>query len=233
VFPTGDGGAAGDATAFGLGSLDLLDKAREELNSTTYYKMKKRSGLVADKGLVPLLDALAAADGAVRVHLVGHSFGARLVSRAAATTQTTVSSLSLLQGAFSHRAFAADNGASKPAVPGAFRPALSGALTGPAMATHTHNDRAVGVAYAVASRLAQQAGSSLGGPDDVYGGLGANGAVATAEADEAVLGGVRSDYTFTPRRILNLKADATIANHGDVSNEAVANALLQLVLSAT
>ncbi len=223
-FPVSDdqgGGAAG----FGLPDLDLLDIGRQILNTTTYYTMKKRSGVVALRGLVPLLAALAPTG--LRVHLVGHSFGARLVSMAAAHADTPIASVTLLQGAFSHRGFAPDNGSN--GRPGAFRAALSGSLTGPVVVTHTHNDRAVGIAYAIASRLARQAGSSIGDAHDVYGGLGANGAVATAEADPGVLGDPASGYRPLPRRILDLQADATIANHGDVSNEAVANMLLEVV----
>jgi hypothetical protein len=104
-------------------------------------------------------------------------------------------------------------------------------VDGPLVATHTHNDKAVGIAYAVASRLAQQAGSGLGGPDDVYGGLGANGAVATAEADQATLLDPDGEYTFTDGRILNLHADL-IKNHGDVSGPPVANVILQVLARA-
>ena len=216
----------GAAAGFDLGRFNPADIGRQLLNTTTYYTMKKRSGLVAVEGLVPLLGVLPSG---VRVHLVGHSFGARLVSLAAATVLEPVDSVSLLQGAFSHRAFALDNG--RDGHPGAFRKALKGGVDGPLVATHTHNDKAVGIAYAVASRLAQQAGSGLGGPDDVYGGLGANGAVATAEADQATLLSPDGEYTFRDGRILNLHADL-IKNHGDVSGPPVANVVLQVLTRA-
>jgi hypothetical protein len=105
-------------------------------------------------------------------------------------------------------------------------------LIGPVVVTHTHNDLAVLIAYAVASRLARQVGSGLGDAEDPYGGLGANGAVATAEADRDTLGGEETRYRFAPRRITNLRADQHVAGHGDVRNRAVANALLEAMLAA-
>ena len=51
-------------------------------------------------------------------------------------------------------------------------------VAGPIIATHTVNDQAVGIAYALASRLANQV-TSFGGPEDKYGGIGRNGATAS------------------------------------------------------
>ena len=81
----------------------------------TYYQMKNRAG---DIGLGGAHDALQRirgqrpADGplALRIHLAGHSFGCRLVTAAAAgapgSAPLPVNSLTLLQAAFSHYAFA-------------------------------------------------------------------------------------------------------------------------------
>ena len=65
----------------------------------------------------------------------------------------------------------------------------------------------------------------------MYGGLGANGAVATAEADQATLLSPDGEYTFRDGRILNLHADL-IKNHGDVSGPPVANVVLQVLTRA-
>ncbi|MQA17643.1 MAG: hypothetical protein GEV09_27260 [Pseudonocardiaceae bacterium] len=94
--------------------------------------------------------------------------------------------------------------------------------------THTHNDRAVRTAYAIASRLARQAGAALGGGrDDPYGGIGANGAVRTREADDSVaLQDVGYRYSFRPGGIHNLRADRFITGHGSVTGPQVAHALL-------
>jgi len=57
------------------------------LNLTTYFKRKIRAGPVGSKGVAPLIDRLAAQ--VQRVHLIGHSFGGRLVTAAAADSTTT------------------------------------------------------------------------------------------------------------------------------------------------
>ncbi|EUA68482.1 hypothetical protein I541_5569 [Mycobacteroides abscessus] len=50
----------------------------------SYYEMKNRAGVVGERGLGPLLGSLSGPDGPPRIHLIGHSFGARLVSYALA-----------------------------------------------------------------------------------------------------------------------------------------------------
>ena len=59
----------------------LWTGAREVLRTLSYYEMKNRAGLVGQQGLGPLLANLAGPGGAPRIHLIGHSFGARLVCR--------------------------------------------------------------------------------------------------------------------------------------------------------
>jgi hypothetical protein len=140
-----------------------------------------------------------------------------------------VHSLTLLQGAFSHVAFA-PSGVGRPV--GAFRQALTDGVRGPVVVTHTHNDRSVTLAYAIASRVARQVADALGGPDDPYGGIGANGAVLTPEAVFEELADRDATYDFEPGRIHNLRADRFVSNHLDIRGPEVANALLQAMLSA-
>ena len=72
--------------------------------------MKARAGDIGRGGLGPLLVELHRRSPAVRVHLIGHSFGARLVSFAlggiGSPAESPVASLLLVQGAFSHWSFA-------------------------------------------------------------------------------------------------------------------------------
>jgi hypothetical protein len=222
--------AGGDAAAAGLdlGDLSPSHLARRLLNLTTYYTMKDRAGKVGANGVAPLVDALNGQPGDRRVHLAGHSFGARVVTAAAAAASTHIASLTLLQAAFSHTAFS-----STATPPGAFRAVLDGRVSGPLVITHTHNDRAVRLAYALASRLARQVGSGLGDADDPYGGLGANGAVRTDGVAALSLGGPDTSYGFGPGKAYNLRADAHIRSHGDVRNPAVANAWLGAVTAST
>ena len=91
----------------------LWNGGRELLRSMSYYEMKNRAGVIGRGGLGPMLGKLAAADPGIRIHLMGHSFGARLVAYslsglppAATCAQSPVKTLYLIQGAFSHFAFA-------------------------------------------------------------------------------------------------------------------------------
>ena len=217
----------GSAAVLGLPH-SPLDTGRQWLNLTTYYQMKQRAGLVGVRGLAPALNAVL--PSGQRLHLVGHSFGARLVTAAAARQQHPASSMCLLQAAFSHYAFAR---AWKPRHDGAFREVLSeDRLTGPMIVTHTRNDRAVGIAYALASRLARQVASAIGDARSRYGGLGSNGAQRTPEANQEDLHEATHRYSFAKGRVHNLLADRYIANHGDVTGPAVANAVLSAITSA-
>ncbi|WP_329548599.1 serine-threonine protein kinase [Streptomyces sp. NBC_01356] len=133
----------------------LWDGAHELLRQATYYAMKRRAGTVGERGLGPVIGQLAKASPEVRVHLVGHSFGGRLVSfalRGLPEGVRAVKSVTLLQGAFSHYAFAAR-------LP--HDPRASGALNGrqnridgPLVCCYSRFDSALGTIYPLASRMA-------------------------------------------------------------------------------
>ncbi|WP_016879880.1 MULTISPECIES: hypothetical protein [Rhodococcus] len=142
-------------------------------------------------------------------------------------------SLALLQAAFSHNGLAQRFDGQHD---GAFRAVLAEHhVNGPVLVTHTKNDLAVGVAYPLASRIAHDNAAALGDHNDPYGGMGRNGAQHTPETDptEQLLRKVTPthQYTFVPGKVFNLKADATITDHGDVANHAVAQALRDVLRS--
>ncbi len=232
------GGAAalGDLTggAAGLGSLvgGVWGAARNLLNYTTYYEMKSRAGQIGQAGLAPaVLAPVRTARPNLRLHLVGHSFGARLVSAAAAAlapeSPGPITTLALLQAAFSHYGFA-DQWA--PGQNGAFREVITAKkVTGPALITHTANDRSVGIAYAIASRVAGQIAAALGDANDPYGGLGRNGAQRTPEAINTDLLDVGGRYQWQFGRPHNLLADRFISGHSDITGPQVAYALLRAI----
>jgi pimeloyl-ACP methyl ester carboxylesterase len=230
------GGAAGLGDVFG----GVISGVRNALNLVTYYQMKARAGQVGTQGLNPVLRGIAAQFPALRLHLVGHSFGGRLVTAATAgadaATLCPVASLSLLQAAFSHYGFAENWEGKKGGQDGFFRRVMaSKAVRGPVIATCTANDKAVGLAYPLASMLAQQVGAELGDKNDKYGGMGRNGAQKTPEAVDAEL--LASDagrsYDFSAGHIHNLQAGNLITGHGDVRNAAVAYAVLSAMAAAT
>jgi hypothetical protein len=219
---------AGAAAGFSLGGLNPFTVARTVVNTASYYRMKDRAGKVGAKGITPLVRELTERTGRP-VTLVGHSFGARAAT-AAVAAGAPAHALCLLQGAFSHVAFTER---SPVGTPGAFRAVLAGgSFTGPVVVTHTHNDRAVLLAYAIASRVAKQVASDVGDRNDPYGGIGANGALglAAAEVDDSVpLGPADTAYTFTGHRVHNLRADRFVSGHSDITGPEVANAVYQAV----
>src|ERR1041385_1725518 len=201
-------------------------------NYLAHHEMKKRSGTVGQKGLAPMLDGLA--DKVQRIHLVGHSFGCRLVTAAAATSATDkLQSMSLLQGAFSH------NGFSK-SMNGFFRTVVDNhRIKGPIVITYTQNDRAVGIAYPVASRLAGTVASAFGDANDKFGGLGRNGA-QKMEAGEVVqdvdrLLAVGGSYSWQSGHFHNLESSQYIIDpnggdaHGFVTGKEVAWAISRAI----
>lgn len=222
-----DGGAAGF-----LG--DLLDGveagARRIANFATYYQMKARAGIVGRTGVALLLSKVRAARPDLPLVLVGHSFGGRVVTAAASTLSPNSQGtrMLLLQAAFSHNALGEKfDGLND----GAFRTILADKrLSGPVLVTHTKNDRAVGVAYPLASRLARDAAAALGDENDPFGGLGRNGARKTPEASNGVLLKLGGRYELSDGKVFNLLADEFIKDHSDVTGANVAYAFAHLVV---
>lgn len=172
------GGAAGAA-----GAGKIFDGPRATIarlvNQLTYYPMKIRAGNVGHQ-LGAQLDPQKFLDG-TRLHLLGHSFGARLVTACAMQMKTRQpQSLILLQGAFSHNGLAEKS----PGGRGYFADVITGKrVSGPIVITHTHNDRACTFFYALASRLSGDGAKAIGGRNDRYGSMGANGALHVATVD--------------------------------------------------
>ncbi|MFE7718175.1 alpha/beta fold hydrolase [Nocardia rhizosphaerihabitans] len=229
------GGGAGGRGADNGGAVGIRDRldgaiaaARRLANLTTYLQMKSRAGTVGANGLASVIRRVRTEHPNIRVHLVGHSFGGRLVTAAAHALDdnTPQVTLSLLQAAFSHNGLSGDFGGGKA---GAFREVLTDRrASGPILITHTKNDKAVGIAYPLASRIASQNAAALGDRNDPYGGMGRNGAQRTDEAlgNETELAAVGHDYGFAPGKVYNLLADAFIADHGAVRGVQVAYAIL-------
>ncbi|HZQ99620.1 MAG TPA: serine-threonine protein kinase [Chloroflexota bacterium] len=214
----------------------LWDGAKEALRQATYWEMKKRAGVVGKLGLGPLLGRIRAVQPAPRLHLVGHSFGGRLVSYALAGLPADggappVASLVLLQGAFSHFAFAEK-------LP--FDPSRAGALAGlaarvdgPLVVTHSRFDTAVGDLYPLASIASGDDASAI---EDVlfrWGAMGHDGAQAV-DAQGVPFGPAgTAAYPFAPGRFVNLDGDAVIAAggppagaHGDIFHPEIAWSVL-------
>ena len=229
VIPPVDGGAAGFS--------DFLSGIRAGadrlLNFTTYYAIKERAGVVGKRGVAPLLLKALSRASDLKLHFIGHSFGGRLLVATASGLpkgpDAPLRTMVLLQAAFSHHGFSGKFGKNQK---GFFRQVIDEAkVNGPIIVTHTANDRAVGLAYAIASRVARDDASAVGDANDRFGGIGRNGAQKTAEA----INGAKlrnAAVSFEAGRIHNLLADDVISSHSAVCQPATARVLLEAIVAA-
>jgi len=200
---------------------------RAGIEMTSYYVMKERAAEVGAGGLAPFLRALRRSLPDTRIHLAGHSFGARLVTAAAAASiednaAACIQSMTLIQAAFSQFSFAPE---------GAYRAVLERRLVnGPIAVTHSKHDLAVGQAYPVASLLRHQNASAIGGPNDPYGGLGRNGAqhLTPAECIHLNLGDMLSLRQYLGHPVINLNADTIVRNHSDIYHREILDTIRTL-----
>jgi hypothetical protein len=228
------GSTAGSAANLEQTFSGILSAARNLLNYSTYYLMKERAAKVGRRGVNDVLRQLRAVRPELHIHLIGHSFGGRLVTATAdgpaAQTSMVFDTLVILQAAFSHNGFGAKfDGVHD----GGFRAVVTGhKVGGPILITHSKNDGAVGVAYPLASRIAGQDAAALGDENDRFGAMGRNGAQKTPERVVGTLQATGSSYAFEPGKVYNLNADALIAEHSDICHNEVAFALLQAAAGA-
>ena len=204
------GSAPPESDVQGIGDFfgKVWNGAKDALRVGSYFQMKGRAGDIGRSGLGSFLVALQAAAPTVRVHLIGHSFGARLVAFSlagiASPEQSPVSSLTLVQGAFSHWSFS--DGSSDLGIHGA----LSGfqdRVKGPLCATFTSADWAVGNWYPKASFLAQQDNQDSEGASR-WGGMGADGYRGVSAQDLALP--LTGQETFAPGQFHRIDANFVI-----------------------
>src|ERR1700730_8706661 len=221
-------GTAAPAVGGAAGLTDILSgfkaAAMNVLNFTTYYEMKARAGTVGKNGVAKLLDQLA--PQVQRIHLVGHSFGGRVVTSTAANSGThRIKSMALLQTAFSHNGFSRS-------MSGFFRAVVDQQrIKGPILVTHTKNDKAVGVAYPLASRINGDKTAAFGDENDVFGGIGRNGAqqMESGETVSGSLGAADASYAFQVGKFFNLESSDFIKGHSDVTGKEVAHAVRRAI----
>jgi hypothetical protein len=241
VKPGGGGGASvgglagnpalrqgGAGAAAGLGDFfsGIKAGALRLLNLATYNVMKDRAGKIGRDAVNPLLQRIqAATPAALKFHLVGHSFGGRLVTATVdGPNALRIQTLLLLQAAYSHNGLALNFDGTKS---GFFHTVFDNRkVTGPILITHSKNDRAVGLAYPLASRLNGDDAAALGDANDRFGGMGASGAQNIDKAEIPLLPvGGKYDLTTSGKRVLNLNGDTIIQSHGDVARPETAAVL--------
>jgi hypothetical protein len=235
AFQDDGGGVQSIGSFFGsiLGGIDTF------LNLTTWYVMKNRSGIVGATGVAKAVRDLKASDTNVKIHLVGHSLGGRLMASCckslAQTPLLQPDSLMLLEAAFSHYGFSDNNGKG---TPGFFRDVIEKKVVkGPLLETFSMQDTVVGLDYSISSRLADDNVKAIGDATDEFGGIGRNGSQKTKESVFMKLKNADSPgdpYTFQPGIVTNLDGSGgLITGHGDITNEDVTYAFASLLTSNT
>ena len=233
------------AAAFSLAVLD----PRNIVRLATVRLMKDRAGTVGAFGLGPLLGKwLNESAEAMRIHLLGHSYGAKVVlsaARHAPPTGKKIASMLLLQPAVSCFCFA-NNVFGEP-VEGGYRPVLD-RVSQPVLVTFSSRDLPLSWFFHLAVRraadLAEQRTAAtvpsrfaaLGG----YGPQGVDGETETVPIDD-VLDTANND--ILPRRpgrnwkastkVAGVNGTARINGHGDVRNPAVQALLATLATRAS
>jgi pimeloyl-ACP methyl ester carboxylesterase len=196
----------------------------------TYWQMKKRAGVVGQTGVRTVVAALQGRFPSARVHLIGHSFGCKVMLAAVAGPGTPpprpVETIVLLQGAVSSEAMAAKVTGTDSQ--GGYRAAVDPArASGPIVATYSRLDQACGRAYPVGSRLAGQVGE-LEGLFDRFRSLGAVGASGVGRGLEhrLTMKDVGTAYGFGPHGVWSVDGGtppaAFITDHSAVRTPQVA-----------
>jgi pimeloyl-ACP methyl ester carboxylesterase len=229
-FGTADAGAA-DPQAAGV-FRTLANLGRNAIRGTTVWMMKDRAGTVGARGVGPLLvDVLAR--GNARVHLIGHSYGGKVVLSALcapASLPRRVHAVLLLQPAVSHLCFA--ESVPTKSVPGGYRAAID-RVDHAIFSTFSKHDIPLTQTFHLAlvrpSDLGEMRIAAAGEPPTWFAALGGYG---PRRAGEKLI-----DMALPPHpyaldagvKLYGLRGDDSIAGHGDISNPSTWWALHALV----
>jgi len=192
--------------------------------------------------------AATAAKG-TRFHLMGHSFGCIVVSSmlggpgGKAPLPRPVSSVSLVQGAFSLWGYSPDIPRRR-GTPGYFaQTLLMGKVAGPLITTQSKFDTAVGKFYPIGSGLLGQVAYDLeedGLP--TFGGVGSFGVRGLPGGGSVQTGMLAASgaYSFEPGKVYNLNSNEFICHgdgasgaHSDISGPEVAHAIWQAAIAGS
>lgn len=206
------------------GLLGLLDP-RWPLRVASVYQMKDRAGTVGANGVASLLRGLLGEPAARRpVHLVGHSYGCKVVLSALhhAGDDARVQTALLLQPAISYLAFAR-------IVPGIGTPGgyqeIPGRVERSLVMTYSANDFPLHEVFHLALRRQgdpgdlRAAAAGAGEPPSVYAALGGYGPRDAGETRGQPLpaAGVAVDLPRTGRPVAFDGSNKQIMGHGDVT----------------
>lgn len=210
---------AGEPAAAGFAGkvLSVLDP-RNLVKPFTVWQMKDRAGTVGAKGVAPLLAQLLTKSDSARIHLIGHSFGCKVVMTAVSVmpeSDRKVESALLLQGAVSQYAFSAD--VPERNKPGGFANTLT-RIRRPIIATFSQRDAALRKGFPLSVRRHDDVGElQFAGKPSKYGALGGEGPQATKATMVKIKNPGDSYDLAHSERILGVDGTRTITGHGDIS----------------
>lgn len=218
----GNGAAAPDRAPASAGLLKVLDP-RNLVRLTTVLMMKDRAGRVGATGVAALLGEIQGATSRP-VHLVGHSYGGKVVLSAVCRMPVEahpVESVLLLQPAMSYLCFAARVPGLN--TPGGYRPAL-GRVRQPVLSTFSAKDVPLTWMFHLAVRRDSDLGEALiaAAPPSRYAALGGYGPPENPPEVEIVQ--ARAPGAHYPRErdreLLGVQASDVIGGHGEINNDA-------------
>lgn len=229
-MPAATGSVPGEPSAAGFGRFD----PRTALRMVTVWRMKDRAGTVGARGVALVLSRIQQACDA-HVHLLGHSYGARVVLAAISHPQQAelarnVRSMLLLQPAVSHLCFSPSL-LDHPDRSGGFRVALKRTDL-PIIATFSEHDSALRKVFHLALRRDRDLGEvRIAGPGEppsrfaALGGWGPrlHGPDGNDTGEARLIDVLEPDLRYdlaTGRgpQIYGVDATRTIRGHGDISN---------------
>jgi pimeloyl-ACP methyl ester carboxylesterase len=219
-----------DHTVESAGLLSFLNP-KEVLRKATVYLMKDRAGTVGSHGVHALLQDVQASKG-IRIHLTGHSYGAKVVLAALSRLAdgASVTSVLLLQPAVNAFCFAAEI-AHLDGRPGGYRSVLDKSRT-PIYTTFSRMDKALNIFFPLALRRLRDQGE-MAAQTDLFAALGAGGPQGMgAETRQVAMLAQPAEYGAAKAgvRICALDgSDRAINSHGDVRNPYTEWALANLV----
>lgn len=229
-----------DAAAPQAAGLPGFLDPRQIVRLLTVYQMKDRAGVVGTRGVGPLLDEileLQRTNGGGHLHLLGHSYGGKVMLSAVAATRSSkqVTSLLLLQPAVNGWCFAADVDGRGYA--GGYRPVLE-RIEHPVFTTFSTHDVPLTRFFHLAVRRRSDLGElKIAGwdrphpPSDyaALGGFGPSG-LDDGECSFIPMPAIGQSYVLDGgHEVHALEADDVIGGHGDISVPATWWALYTLM----
>lgn len=222
-------GTSGSSTSYGDGSGSTDDDIavagflgfdpRMILRGATVWQMKDRAGVVGSNGVAETVSRLLG-ETAARIHVIGHSYGCKVMSSAVtkADHSRDIESMLLLQPAINHLAFAPD---ARDGVPGGYRPVLS-RVTKPVMTTFSWHDFPLyRVFHRVVRRKSDLGELEIAGGVSRYAALGGYGPQNYAPGEVLGLRIPRAGDPYpTPAdsvRLIGLDGAEGITGHADVN----------------